>query len=149
MPLPARERWTQDLVIREDGGIRYYDSHLGEPGPELEGATMPGLYLELVLMTFREVLAFADELSRRYGFAGAWHLGVAVTGISGVRPIAQLRTISVFGGADTYTRPSYSLVSSASVREIEANPGRVTERLLGRLFRSLSHGKPYAFTDSA
>lgn len=104
----ARERWTQHLEIREDGGIRYYDSRVGERGSGPQAALL-GLDLVLVLTTFREILVLALELSRSYGFAGVWHLGVAVTGINGARMIISGqggRVVFRTHGRDSYTRDS-------------------------------------------
>jgi hypothetical protein len=46
-----------------------------------------------------------------------------------------------------YTRPEYTSMASASVLEIQSSPGRVTERLLGRLVRSLTDVPPDEFND--
>lgn len=48
-----------------------------------------------------------------------------------------------------YTADDYQQTASATVRDIEAHPGRLTERILGRLFRGLADGEPSAFTDPA
>lgn len=138
------------LEIREDGGLRYYDAYIGEriSHPRL-GDPYLGLYLDRVLTTVREILEAALVLSNRYGFVGAWQLGVAITGIQNARTIPSMPNRGVPGpiGPHGYTRESYGQVNRASTSEVQLNPGRVTERLLGRLHRSMVTGTPLAFTD--
>lgn len=64
------ERFAQHLEIREDGGLRYYNSHVGDPAQTLNGVQFTGLFIERVLTTFREVLEVSLELSEVNNFAG-------------------------------------------------------------------------------
>ena len=143
---PGDERFAQQLEIREDGGLRYYNSHVGDPAQTLNDAQFTGLYLDWVLTSFREILETVLEISKVHDFAGLWHFGVAVTGIREARsaPTPNPYTMG-FLAMHSYTADSYEQVASASTREVETHPGRVTERLLGRLFRGLADGEPGCF----
>jgi len=144
---PGDERWHEALEIREDGGVRYYSSHAGGPA-EVNGVRSTGLYLDRMLTTAREILATARELSARSRFAGQWHLGVAVTGILDARPAPSPDPYSFgFLTVHRYTAESFRQTTGASATEIASHPGRVTERLLGQLIRSLTDMVPTAFSD--
>jgi len=145
----SQERWTRTLEIRQDGGLRYYQSHAGNPQQTFNGVRCTGLYLERILTTTREILAAATGLPHAQGSARAWHLGVAVTGIRGARAAPPPSPYSMVPRTSrTYPSESFHQVTSSPAREIETRPGRVTERLLGQLARTLTDATPAAFTDS-
>ncbi len=138
-----RERWAASLEMCEDGTLRYFDACAGS---DPDQASL--LYLDQILTTCRQFLALAAELSSGFGFAGSWQLGIALTGVYG-------RQGTAFHGMDpnrcwsppTYPEQEYRRTTGASVRELQENPGRVAERLLGRLVRSFADGAPGAFMD--
>lgn len=145
----SQERWTRTLEIRHDGGLRYYQSHAGNPQQTFNGARCTGLYLERIATTTREILAAATALPHAKQSAPTWQLGVAVTGIRGARAAPPPSPYSmVFHNSRTYPGDAFHQATSAPAREIETRPGRVTERLLGQLARCLTDTIPAAFTDS-
>jgi hypothetical protein len=145
----SQERWTRTLEIRHDGGLRYYQSHAGNPQQTFNGARCTGLYLERILTTTREVLATATALPHPPELAWEWQLGVAVTGIRGARAAPPPSPYSMaFHNSRTYPSDAFHQLTSAPVPEIETRPARVTQRLLGQLARNLTDTTPVAFTDS-
>lgn len=147
---PDDERFVQQMEIREDGGLRYYSSHVGDPSQTLNGVQFTGLFIERVLTTFREVLEVCLELSAVHNFAGMWHFSVGVTNLRDARAAPTPNPYSWgFRAPHNYTADDYQQTSSATVREIEAHPARLTERILGRLFRGMADGEPSAFADPA
>jgi len=144
----GQERWTRTLEIRQDGGLRYYQSHAGNPHQTFNAARCTGLYLERILTTTREILATATQLPHPQEPARTWHLGVAVTGIRGARAAPPPSPYSmVFHNSRTYPGDTFHQVTTAPAREIETRPGQVTERLLGQLARTLTDTSHAAFTD--
>jgi hypothetical protein len=141
-----RERWAMELEICEDGALRYYDACVSSryewTGDQRRGA----LYISQIMTTCRQFLALAAELSSSFGFAGTWQIGTALTGLQGLLALPLPRSIPIFSPA-TYTKNSYLQTTGAATRELQEHPGRVAERLLGRLYRSLASGMPAAFTD--
>ena len=152
-PQQMPEEFTDELEVRVDGEIRFYSSHMGEPGQSPQGVTSPGLYLEAVVTAVRELLAITLEISRRTGYAGMWDLGAAVTGIAGARVAPWVKTMSApFIFATGYTRNDYHRGTRASTAELEQVPGAVAERLLGSLIRGLNASSPrvaVALSDAA
>lgn len=148
-PGPNWESYARRMELREDGGIHFYAAHMGEPDRAgVNGVTYTGLFLDRTLSTVREILEVASEVSQRVGFAGAWHLGVAVTGIAGAGPISsQTNSFYSSPGLNRYTKDSYHRTAQATLTEIIRNPGRVAERLAGLLHRSMSTGPAPAFID--
>jgi hypothetical protein len=142
-----REKWALSLEMCEDGTLRFYDLHVSS-GPNRSGTRTPELlFLDQILTTCRQFLALAVELSDSAGFAGNWQLGVALTRVYGMQA-------ADFHGAGpqslepaVYTGREYRNMTGAAVRELQERPGRVAERLLGRLVRSLAAGTPDAFVD--
>ncbi len=73
--------------------------------------------------------ATAHELSARCGFAGKWHLGIAVTGILDARAAPSSDPCSLgFLTVHGYTAGSFRQTTGASTTEIASHPGWITER---------------------
>lgn len=141
-----RERWAASLELCEDGGLRYFDSSVSSGSEWHDRVRRTVLYVDLISGTCRVFLALASKLSDRFGFAGTWQLGVGVSGLKGAQG-QQVSGPFQPWKPDTYTKENYRLITGATAREIHDYPGRVTERLLGRLHRSLADGIPAAFID--
>src|SRR5258706_1414582 len=140
------ERWAASLEICEDGGLRYYDLHVSTPTEWQGSQRAAALYLAQILTTCRQFLALVAELSDSYGFAGSWQVGTALTNLHGMQA-ASMPGLTPTLVPPTCTGPNHTQITGASVRELHEHPGRVTDRLLGRLCRSLRVFTPDAFID--
>ena len=77
----------------------------------------------------------AAEAGNKYGHYGAWHLAVVVTGLEG----ATSATLADPWGdpGPIYTYATYDRAVEATLAELEAEPEKVTARLVIKLLRSL------------
>src|SRR5216683_3073431 len=140
------ERWAASLEIREDGGLRYYDACVSSPTEWQGSQRAAALFLAQILTTCRQFLALVAELSDSYGFAGTWQVGTALTNLYGMQAAPMQGLTPSFSPA-TCTGRNHTQITGAAVRELHEHPGRVTDRLLGRLCRSLRVFTPDAFID--
>jgi hypothetical protein len=140
------ERWAASLEICEDGGVRYYDACVSERTAGQGSQQTAALYLAQILTTCRQFLSLVAELSDNYGFAGTWQVGTAVTNLYGMQAAPLPGMARSFSPA-AYTGRNHTQITGAAVRELHDGPGRVTDRLLGRLCRSLRVFTPDAFID--
>jgi hypothetical protein len=126
-----------DIEFREDAGLRLYCARAGDIWghdryPEPIRVAMDVIIAGLV----RRSLALAVAIAASIDYYGPWDLGAAVTGLNGVRSFALLNRNHFPEGVTPYGAEQFKATTRASREELEARPGAVTQRLLGRLFRS-------------
>lgn len=129
----AREKGLIEIEMTEDGAVRMLcgrGSDVYQPDSGLQ------VVIEAVVagLTNRAVRLTGDVASKS-GYFGEWALGVAMTGLRACESHAV--AISRFGSAQPYPDDRYQSLTRASTPEIHNHPGVVTDRLVGRLFRTL------------
>lgn len=126
-----------DIEVREDGGIRILvgritDETIGRQyGSPAETVILDGL---AVGYTFR-LVHWARMLSRLTGYRSSWLLGIAATGLEGLRSLVWTQRFPPAG--PHYDRDSYRRTTTATLTEMTEHPGVVAKRLVGALLRGL------------
>ena len=138
-----------ELEVDEDGGLRIFMSRLSDSLPSADpAATGQRLFPAAAVGYARQFVALTAAAAEHSGYLGTWILAAGATGIGGL-PVHDY-LLRGRGGprpdASTYQR-----ATTASYAELIKQPGRVTERLIGRLLRSTGTYELYAhaFTDPA
>jgi hypothetical protein len=121
-----------EIEFTEDGAVRIYCDRATD---RVRDDTSFMLMDVLVAGLVRAALELAAEIGTRVGFYGTWSAGVRVTTIEGAVALSSERQFGRRGPA--YQAERYEETTATSTAEILENPGRVVERLVGRLLRSM------------
>ena len=127
-----------ELEVDEDGGLRIFMSRLSDRLPSDDSQP---LFPAGAVSYARQFVALTAAAAEHFGYLGTWILAAGATGIGG-QPVHDhpLRQCTQ-AGSDA---PDYRRATSASYAELVQQPGTVTERLVGRLLRSLGVHDSYA-----
>jgi hypothetical protein len=142
-----REQALMDLVIREDGGIRFIFGRGTDPtsraGLWPEGRPQMAIVASRLLGLTRSVAALAGRLADEFGaYQGQWRLGVRMDRLLDAVP-ADIRDSPFGGPGNAYSRDDYEKVTTASTEELANAPHAVAERLVGQLLRGLGIAQKY------
>lgn len=85
------------------------------------------------------VVDWAGNIAAQSGFVGNWRFGIAVTRISGARSLTVVQR-SFMSDSPKFDDDEYEAWTEATYAELDGDPDRVVERLVGRLNRALSDG---------
>jgi len=136
-----REDNVLEIELTEDGGCRLFCSRASdvlEPGKPTVSQV---LFDELIAGLVYRVVQLAGDIAEVSNYHGAWALGVAVTGARG--RVAWLLAKNFMATAIPYSDDEYRSLIRASSQELQDEPGLVTDRLVGRMLRTLgTHGAP-------
>jgi hypothetical protein len=133
-----------ELEIDEDGGLRIFMSRLSD-SLEDRFADQPGstqiLFPSAAVVYARQFVALVAAAAERAGYLSTWVLAAGATGLQGV-PVYDFRRQG--DPSPLYVAATYEQATRASYAELVRQPGAVTERLIGRLLRSLGVHSNYA-----
>jgi hypothetical protein len=125
------EGQSNELEVRENGGLRFYASRASDARGGEEGEQLFSSFVHRFTSSFVQVTA---NVGAAAGYSGAWHLGVALQPLRGVR----LWTSDALHRFNTlYSDESYREELLVSAVDIETAALRVTGDLLNRLWRGL------------
>jgi hypothetical protein len=145
-PAAANGSSEEDMVeleVDEDGGLRIFMSRLSDSLPSEVGQR---LFPAGAVSYARQFVALTAAAAEHAGYLGTWILAAGATEIGGLSVHDYLLSGRAGPRSDT---PDYRRATSASYAELVRQPGTVTERLVGRLLRSLGVYEKYirAFID--
>lgn len=133
-----------ELEIDEDGGLRIFMGRLSDNRPD-PLADQPGpsqaLFPAAVITYARQFVALTAAASEHAGYLGTWTLAAGATGIQGL-PVHDF--ILQGDASPRYDAADYRQATTAAYTELHKQPGTITERLVGRLLRSLGMHRKYA-----
>jgi hypothetical protein len=132
---PMYEDGAVQVEFREDGSVHIFVGRLtatvSQRGLDLH-TIMDGLVVAYVFRT----IAWALRSAERSGYAGAWDLGIAGTGMHGALGFSNTEHFSDYDST-TYAGSSYEAITQATKSEMASTPNSVTNRLIKRLLRSM------------
>ena len=81
------------------------------------------------------VVRLTAQVAKKYGYYGAWQIAVVVTGLDNA---TSSKALDQWGDpGPIYTEATYGRATEATFTELDAEPDKVTARLVLRLLRSL------------
>lgn len=130
--ISTHEAQLLDLEINEDGTTHLFcgrgsDRLHGDPD---ERILYPGLVAGMAL----RVVQVARRITELTGFVGTWDMGMAATGLLGVR---AANSNAAFANTTTYSRHHYRSTTSATTAHLVQDERLIAERLVGQLLRGL------------
>jgi len=145
---PRREQSLLELVIREDGGIRFICGRgtdaFRRAGFWPEDKTPMAIIPMLVLGLTHSVAALTGRLADEFGaYQGQWRLGVRMDHLRGAAPLDFLQAGPFQAPGNPYSRDEYEKVTAAPTEELVNAPHAVAERLLAQLLRGLGIAPKY------
>ncbi|WP_051155025.1 AlbA family DNA-binding domain-containing protein [Mycobacterium marinum] len=95
----------------------------------------------LIVGNVELVVRLTARVAKKYGYYGAWQIAFVATGLDGA---TSSKTVDQWGDSGPiYTDPTYGRATEATFNELDAEPNKVTARLVLRLLRSLGvHNHP-------
>ena len=95
----------------------------------------------LIVGNVELVVRLTAQVAKKYGYYGAWQIAVVVTGLDDA---TSSKAVDQWGDpGPIYAEPTYSRATEATFTELDAEPDKVTARLVLRLLRSLGvHNHP-------
>ncbi len=136
LPSPGSDSEFEESIVnitfREDGGVRVT---VGRASVEHAGTlwVRDGLIYAWTL----RLLNLVEHVAKTARFTGSWGLAVHVNGLSGASSSHYMQDAFDRTGP-VYDRDSFQRATTATFSEIAEQPGRIIERLLGALARSLA-----------
>lgn len=130
-----REDGTIELEVNENGGLRLYCARATDVLAGHGSVFVDPLIFGLVW----RVVDWARSIAVKTGFVGNWRFAVGLTGVEGARS-GVIATRGFRGEGTPYEADEYVEWTEATFAELENDPDRVVERLVGRLNRALTDG---------
>jgi len=132
-----------ELEIDEDGGVRIFMGRLSDSLHPLADQPRGGqrLFPSAVITYARQFIALTAAAAEHAGYIGTWLLAAGATGIQGI-PVHDY--LLQGDPSPRYDAADYRRATTASYAELVKQPGTITERLIGRLLRSLGMHDKYA-----
>jgi len=131
-----------ELEVDEDGALRIFMSRLRDSPPSADPEGGDQRLLPIAVVSYaRQFVALTAAAAEHAGYFGNWILAAGATGITGL-PVHDYLLRGHAG--PRYHAPDYQRASIASYAELVRQPAAVTERLVGRLLRSLGVYEIYA-----
>lgn len=132
LPGDADEGGLVELELDEDGTLRAF---CGRASARLSRSGQDVVFERLVIGVSRQFLAVVRRVSEIGQYSGSWDLAVAVNGLRGKGSFVADFTLGLL--PSPYAGDEYKEGTRASVQELQTQPGRVADRLLGRFARAL------------
>jgi len=123
-----------ELEVYEDVGLRLFCGRASERRIDGGGHESAWLFDAHATALTRRLLAVAAQLSLITGYLGPWSLAAGLTGIRGTRSVMWFQDF--YGDGPVCEAEDYRRSVQVSTVELQTTPGRVTDRLLGRLLRT-------------
>lgn len=136
---PSRED-AFELWLSEDGVIRLMNTRLSDQPPNA-GEQM--LLAEMIPILTRRVLQIAVAVADHSGYQGPWLLGFAATRIAGMGVWSD-HPWGSSPGRVPQDQDEYRATTTAARSEMAESPGAVTNRLVGRLLRTIGQAEAMA-----
>lgn len=130
-----------EVEISEDGEVRLYTGRLSD-ALSSAGAQQV-IFDEMPVVLTRQLVMMAGHVGRETGYRGQWLVGVAAVGIEGLQAYDDRSMFRSFAQAYPSGAGDYRSVLVATAEEVDQTPGRLTERLVGRLLRALGRSDRY------
>ncbi|MEZ0362638.1 helix-turn-helix domain-containing protein [Mycobacterium sp. pUA109] len=90
---------------------------------------------DLIVGNVELVVRLTAQVGRKYSYYGGWQIAVVVNGLNGA---TSIKAVDQWGDpGPTYTEATYGRATEAMFNELDAEPDKVTARLVLRLLRSL------------
>jgi hypothetical protein len=140
-----------ELEVDEDGGLRIFMGRLSDSRvdrfADTKGSTPQQLFPKAAVIYTRQLVALTAAAAEEAGFLGTWLLALGATGMRGL-PVDDFVRQGING--PRYDADDYLQATTSSYSELLTQPRAVTERLVGRLLRSLGVHRRYeiASTDA-
>jgi hypothetical protein len=122
-----------EVEFTDDGAVRLLHTRMSD---HLASVGAQVLFEDAPVLFVRQGLQLAAAVADHAGYGGGWMLGVALTGIAGMPAYLN----GSFGGRDLRVDADHDSFRSTvlvSGPELNASPGAITNRLMGRYVRSL------------
>ncbi|HUP14771.1 MAG TPA: ATP-binding protein [Acidimicrobiia bacterium] len=136
-----REDHLLEIELSEDGEVRVFcgrASAVADPGRAPDVAVLFDVLI--AGLVYRSVQLAAD-VAAETGYLGDWAIGVAVVGAKGGG--SWIRTQDFMTTATPYPADIYTQLTRSSTLELQDRAGLVTDRLVGRMLRTLgTHDAP-------
>lgn len=133
-----------EVEIDEDGGLRIFMGRLSDNRNDPfadEPGTNQALMPSAAITYARQFVALITAAAEHASYLGPWTLAAGATGIQDLPVIDYLRHGDP---SPRYDAPDYRRATTASYAELIKQPGAITDRLVGRLLRSLGMHQKYA-----
>ncbi len=130
-----REDSALELEVNENGGLRLYSAR----ATDIFRDDVPVIIEVVIFGLAYRVVDWARTIAAESRFVGNWRFGIAVTRISGARSLTIVQR-SFMSDAPKFDDDEYEAWTEATYAELDGDPDRVVECLVGRLNRALSDG---------
>lgn len=126
-----------EVQIAESGELRCFTGQVSQLRSDGFGRDPEQVLFDIVpLQLTRQLLQATAEEARQIGYLGSWELGVAITGLAGMKIVSRQQ---VFPSRDPdrfdTQHNTYLETCSVTLTELSSQPGSVTRRLLQRFLR--------------
>lgn len=134
-----------DVELRQDAGVRLLVGRLTELwGGRWQPSEDEWIIFDALFVAYGlRLAAWAAAVGEAVGYRGSWLFGVHGSDLRGLRSYKFTEDIGGWGG-HRYDAEYYREVTTATHLELVQEPGRVAERLLGRLVHALGTEKVYS-----
>ena len=123
-----------ELEVSEDGAIRIMMGRLSDALPRDGAESTQYLFDAAAVIYVRRMMGLVLEVAGQTGYFGGWALAVGATGLRGLSAYDP----SGWALTQSFEDDTYKRATLASYADLVAQPGSLTDRLLGRFLRKLN-----------
>ncbi len=121
-----------EMEVHEDGGLRLF---MGRFSDLHEDTNV--IFENASVIYVRQLIALTVAAAEEAGYFGNWILGAGATNLKGKCAYQLARSYISDRAKQPYDSDEYIRTSLVTYAELKQSPGQVTERLTGKLLRSL------------
>ncbi len=138
-PIGSGRYRAAEVVFSESGQIALISERVALerdfPGVVPQPPNVKVVLDALIVGNVELVVRLTAQVAMKYGYFGAWQVAVVVTGLDDA---TSSKAVDQWGDpGPIYTEPTYSRATEATFTELNAEPDKVTARLVLRLLTSL------------
>jgi hypothetical protein len=138
-PIGSGRNRTAEVTFSESGQIVLISERValerGFPAVVPQPPDLKVILDDLIVGNVELVVRLTAQVAKKYGYYGAWQIAVVVTGLDNA---TSSKALDQWGDpGPIYTEATYGRATEATFTELDAEPDKVTARLVLRLLRSL------------
>jgi hypothetical protein len=138
-PIGSGQNRTAEVTMNESGRIVLISERATAtrtfPNVNPQPPDLKVIFDDLIVGNVELVVRLTAQVAKKYGYYGGWQIAVVVTGLNDA---TSIKAVDAWGDpGQMYTEAMYGRATEATFNELDAEPEKVTARLVLRMLRSL------------